>query len=103
MLKTDDNWIAKSMEDKLIEATPQQSLFDLIMDNPDVVVFTCQKDAQHIPDTYIAEDPLKEAIRYFMDNKRPVIVITEKTCSIIKNGADCMCALRLNSVIRKVE
>ncbi len=101
--KTDDNWIAKPLVDKLIEATPQKSLFDLVMENPGVEIFTCHEDMEYLPDVHVVEDPLKEGMLYVMHNKKPAIVITEKTYSKINPGPDCMQALKLHSAIRQEE
>jgi hypothetical protein len=102
-IKKDDDWIAKPLLDKLIEATPRKSLFDLVMENPGVEVFTCYKDIEELPGVHVAADSLKEAILYVMHDKKPAIVITEKTYSKIDPGPDCMQALKLHSVIRQAE
>lgn len=100
---TDDNWIAKPLLDKLIEATLQKSLFDLVMDNPSVEIFTCHKDDEKLDNVRVVDEPLKEGICYVMRTKKAAIVVTKRFYTIINPGPDCMQAIKLHSAIRQDE
>ncbi len=101
ILKCD--WISKPLLDKLIERTPQKDLFDVIFENPDLVIFTCNKEAEGVDNTVVCEDPQKEGTAYVMRTKKSAIIITNRFYTIITYGPDCMAAIKLAESIRQTE
>ncbi len=98
-----DDWISKPLLDKLIERTPQKDLFDVIFENPDLVIFTCNKEAEGVDNTVVCEDPQKEGTAYVMRTKKSAIIITNRFYTIITDAPACMAAIKLAESIHQTE
>ena len=83
--------------------SPKVELYDLLIENPDLKVFTSDKKSAGLDNVEVCDDPLKTGTLYVMRTKKAAIIITDRLYMKIKPGSDVMNAIKLAESIRQDE